>query len=199
MFFSKKISSGLFCALLLSYTSANAHDVKMYSDEAEAPSAKEMGNILFSSPPEGSTAPKMRSISFGKKSQNSAAAATLSEPAVAELQDAVIGLPIEFAYNSSEILGKSKSFLNEVGQMLKLPMFASEKLLIEGHTDSAGTKTYNQHLSEQRAKSVKQYLMNNFNVASSRMMTKGKGESEPLTGSNPNAAVNRRVQFRKAL
>lgn len=195
MFFSKKIVGFLIVVFFGYGNVVYAQGVKMYS--GNAPSAEEMGGILFSKQPDevSNTKPagiKMRSISFGKPQ-------SAPQPVVAEPQQgSTIGLPIKFAYNSAEVLNESKPFLNEIGRMLSLPNFASERLLIEGHTDAGGSENYNQYLSERRAQSVKKYLMNNFSIASNRMFVTGLGESQPLAGVNPSAGVNRRVQFRKA-
>ena len=70
--------------------------------------------------------------------------------------------------------------------------------LLKGHTDASGSEFYNQVLSERRANSVKKYLTDNFNIATNRLFVTGMGETQPLSGVAPNAAVNRRVQFRKA-
>lgn len=185
--------------LLLWHVNASAQSVKMYS--GSAPSAEEMGNILFSNQPTETPAMKpdgmkMRSISFGKP-KTAPSSADLGTPAVAE-QSSSIGLPIKFAYNSAEVLGESKPFLDEIGRMLSLPNFANEKLVIEGHTDAGGSEDYNRYLSERRATSVKNYLKQKFNIASNRLFVNGMGESQPLPDVSPYAAVNRRVQFRKA-
>jgi outer membrane protein OmpA-like peptidoglycan-associated protein len=70
------------------------------------------------------------------------------------------------------------------------------KLSIIGHTDSDGADTYNQQLSEKRAKSVLAYLTGH-GVDATRLSAVGKGESAPIA-SNDNAAgreQNRRVEF----
>lgn len=67
---------------------------------------------------------------------------------------------------------------------------------IIGHTDSTGTASYNQTLSERRAASVKSYLVTN-GVSGSRLSTTGKGKNEPIA-SNSTAdgrAQNRRVEI----
>ncbi|MBF6057236.1 MULTISPECIES: OmpA family protein [Thiomicrorhabdus] len=67
---------------------------------------------------------------------------------------------------------------------------------IEGHTDSDGSEAYNQQLSENRAKNVAMYLINN-GISSSRIVTYGYGESRPIA-SNATAEgkrMNRRVTF----
>ncbi len=196
MFFLNKMSCSLFLVLLFWQINANAQEVKMYT--GSAPSAEEMGKILFSSQPstmkpEGI---KMRSINFGKSTNSQQELP--KQAAQASQQDSAVGLPIKFGYNSAEILEDSKSFLNEIGRMLSMPDFASEKLVIEGHTDASGSDKYNMYLSERRAESVKEFLRNNFNIASNRLFVTGMGESQPLQGVAPHAPVNRRVQFRKA-
>ncbi len=164
-----------------------AEEVKMFSNRA--PSAQEMADILFK--------PKMktRSISFGKPKTSAPA---VSQTDVVENNRAAIGLPIKFAYNSAKIMSNSKPFLNEIGKMLSMPEYAQERLVVEGHTDASGSEGYNQYLSEKRAKAVKVYLAKKFNIAEDRLFVNGMGESQPLSGENPYAAVNRRVQFYKA-
>ena len=177
-------------ALCLS-TAAIAGDVKMFD---RPPSAEEMGNILFSGKPRAAApAMKTRSISFSKIET------VIDQPLEQRVEAAdSVGLPIKFAYNSDRILQESKPYLNEVGKMLSLQEFAQEKLVVEGHTDASGSENYNQYLSERRAKAVKRYLMTNYQVSAERLFVTGMGESSPLPGLNPNAGVNRRVQFYKA-
>src|SRR5262245_1882025 len=70
------------------------------------------------------------------------------------------------------------------------------KLEIEGHTDSVGSDSYNQGLSERRAESVRSYLVSQ-NIAPQTITTEGFGESRPVA-SNDNAAGrqrNRRVEL----
>ena len=74
----------------------------------------------------------------------------------------------------------------------------SEKnILIVGHTDSDGSDSYNQDLSERRAASVKKALVDDFGVSAARLTTKGKGETEPVTSNDTamNKAKNRRTEF----
>lgn len=66
---------------------------------------------------------------------------------------------------------------------------------IEGHTDSVGQDDYNQGLSQRRADSVKSYLVSR-GVASSRLISIGKGETYPVAGNESAAGrqQNRRVE-----
>ena len=69
-------------------------------------------------------------------------------------------------------------------------------IVINGHTDSTGSELYNQGLSERRAESVARYLQSK-GVSSSRLQTRGFGETQPLTdNSTPyNRSLNRRVEI----
>jgi len=67
---------------------------------------------------------------------------------------------------------------------------------VVGHTDSVGSDVFNQHLSERRAQSVVDYMMNH-NVLASRLLTEGRGEYEPResNASEAGRALNRRVEI----
>ena len=70
------------------------------------------------------------------------------------------------------------------------------KLEIEGHTDSVGTDSYNQGLSERRAESVRGYLVSQ-NIAAQSITTQGFGESKPVATNDTAAGrqQNRRVEL----
>ena len=73
----------------------------------------------------------------------------------------------------------------------------SVKFLVEGHTDSVGGKRFNQGLSEQRAKSVVDYLTAK-GVAAARIQSAGYGDTRPVAANNNEAgrAKNRRIEFK---
>ena len=67
----------------------------------------------------------------------------------------------------------------------------------QGHTDSQGSDAYNLRLSQQRAESVREYLVSQ-GVEPGRITARGYGESQPIA-SNDTAdgrATNRRVTLR---
>ena len=68
---------------------------------------------------------------------------------------------------------------------------------IEGHTDSVGSDSLNQKLSDARANAVMDYLINN-GVSAARLNAKGFGESSPIESNNTRAgrAANRRVEVK---
>jgi outer membrane protein OmpA-like peptidoglycan-associated protein len=70
------------------------------------------------------------------------------------------------------------------------------RIQIGGHTDNQGSESYNQRLSQQRADSVKEYLVAK-GVPAVRLIARGFGESSPIdTNRTPTGReVNRRVEF----
>ena len=77
--------------------------------------------------------------------------------------------------------------------------YETASIIIEGHASSDGSKSYNQKLSEQRAASVKAYLLEK-GIANDRLSTIGYGESKPI-GNNSTAkgrADNRRVNINRS-
>ncbi len=73
------------------------------------------------------------------------------------------------------------------------------KIEISGHTDSDGDDISNLGLSKRRAISVKDYLVSQFQIESSRIQTDGKGETMPIENNDTpqGKAKNRRVEFIK--
>jgi len=77
-----------------------------------------------------------------------------------------------------------------------LKEYPDRQVLVEGHTDSSGSEAYNQQLSERRAASVKNFLVQR-GVASQRINILGHGEHRPVaTNATPEGRrMNRRVQI----
>jgi outer membrane protein OmpA-like peptidoglycan-associated protein len=101
---------------------------------------------------------------------------------------------ILFATNSSSVSEASKSALRNFSTSLKQNPDTYVKVI--GHTDNTGRVDYNQTLSEKRAQSVYDYLMNQ-GVSSDRMTYEGKGIHDPVA-TNATAegrALNRRVEI----
>lgn len=74
--------------------------------------------------------------------------------------------------------------------MKKMP---GMKIRIEGHTDPKGDRRLNLDLSQERAESVKNYLVG-LGISKSRIQTMGYGGTQPIDTNNP--ALNRRVVVR---
>lgn len=102
---------------------------------------------------------------------------------------------VYFALNSDEIDARSYDLLRQVAQILKNHP-EIELIRIEGHTDSQGSKSHNQDLSERRAKSVLNFLIAE-RIAAERLTSQGFGPDRPLESNKTAAgrAANRRVEF----
>lgn len=102
---------------------------------------------------------------------------------------------IFFEFNSSELKKQSIAELEILAGFLRKN--ASVKIEIEGHTDNAGKPEYNQALSEQRAKSVYDFLVSS-GIAQNRLSFKGFGELQPVAdnATEDGRAKNRRTEFR---
>jgi len=100
-----------------------------------------------------------------------------------------------FDTNKAVIKSKSMPLLDDVAAILeRFPRL--EKIEIQGHTDSRGSDSLNQRLSQQRADAVKAYLVK-AGVAQGRLVSKGYGENQPIDPAKNKVAYekNRRVQF----
>jgi len=101
---------------------------------------------------------------------------------------------VSFAYNSAQLTPAFHNTLDKVADILN--RYPRSTIRIIGHTDSRGSAAYNQQLSEQRAKAVKYYLVDR-NVDARRIVTEGRGESQPRATNATEAGrqLNRRVEM----
>ena len=101
---------------------------------------------------------------------------------------------VTFKTDSADL---SPAFFDVLSSVAKV-MEKYEKTVVEvaGHTDSTGSESYNQALSERRAASVAQYLASQ-GVDQQRLMTVGVGESRPIADNNTadGRQANRRVEI----
>jgi len=100
-----------------------------------------------------------------------------------------------FASGSSNLKSKFYPVLDSV--LVVLDEFNQTYVDVIGHTDSKGSKEYNQRLSEKRAKTIARYLESRV-VVSERVMADGRGEVDPITtnGTYEGRAMNRRVEIK---
>jgi outer membrane protein OmpA-like peptidoglycan-associated protein len=102
---------------------------------------------------------------------------------------------VHFETGKAVIKDDSFELLRQVAQVMKdNPQFRIE---VQGHTDSVGGKKTNQKLSEARARSVRDHLINRDGIAAERLTAVGYGMDKPIA-SNATAmgkAQNRRVEF----
>jgi outer membrane protein OmpA-like peptidoglycan-associated protein len=99
-----------------------------------------------------------------------------------------------FASAQSTLLPQARSRLDQVAEVLLTTR--DRNLIVEGHTDSQGSDSYNMNLSQDRADSVRRYLVQR-GYQGSLIQAHGLGEGQPIAN-NDNAegrANNRRVEI----
>ncbi|MFG6282929.1 hypothetical protein DC429_01585 [Arthrobacter sp. TPD3018] len=109
----------------------------------------------------------------------------------------ILNIPsgITFGYNSSAVQPQFQRTLDQVADTLS--QYNQTFVDVYGFTDSTGSDSYNQQLSERRAVSVADYLAAH-GVQAARIGTRGFGESNPVASNDTEAgrAANRRVEIK---
>jgi outer membrane protein OmpA-like peptidoglycan-associated protein/Tol biopolymer transport system component len=111
-----------------------------------------------------------------------------------EVGKSVILKNIFFATNQFELQPESMVELKKLYEFLRTN--PTVKILIAGHTDNSGNPIHNLELSNNRAKAVFDYLIDN-KIATNRLQYKGYGETKALVANDSpeNKALNRRTEF----
>ncbi|MHB8420561.1 MAG: OmpA family protein [Myxococcales bacterium] len=101
---------------------------------------------------------------------------------------------VHFATNKWRILSDSFELLNEVASVLKDS--PNIRVRVEGHTDNIGSADHNMTLSQHRAESVSEYLIEH-GIDPARLMSQGFGFTRPIASNATRLgrAQNRRVEF----
>jgi len=110
-------------------------------------------------------------------------------------QEIVITEQVQFKSGSAVILEESDNLLSQVTDvLLRHPQI--EKIEVQGHTDSTGGRDMNMKLSQSRAESVRDWMVEH-GVAAERLEAVGYGPDHPIRPNDnaANRAKNRRVQF----
>lgn len=111
-------------------------------------------------------------------------------------------LPSNFNISNFELDADDMETAASAGKMTRLNELARYLLAVPGsrvrligHTDSAGSRAYNQELSEERAEDVAEYLLRR-GVAADRIQPSGRGEDAPIASNETKEgrAENRRVE-----
>ena len=102
---------------------------------------------------------------------------------------------LSFDSGASQIRPQSFDLLAKVEKAIDV--FPRSELIIEGHTDSHGGDDLNQQLSQARAESVQQYMINAMRIPTYRLIATGYGETRPVASNETQAgrARNRRIDI----
>ena len=102
---------------------------------------------------------------------------------------------VMFESNKSTLFPGAREKLNDVAEALT-QQDPESQIVVEGHADSRGDDQYNMELSQERAESVREYLVSQ-GIDANRIRAKGYGETRPIAdNSSPEGrANNRRVEI----
>lgn len=101
-----------------------------------------------------------------------------------------------FDYDSADLREGAAASLQKLGRLIQRNPQAIFK--VEGHTDSFGTDEYNMNLSQRRAETVKEWLVQNMSIEPDRIQTEGFGKTRlivPADRSVEEQQLNRRVEI----
>src|SRR5690606_28796958 len=105
-----------------------------------------------------------------------------------------VELDVKFDFDRAEVKSGSYDDIRNLADFMK--EYGQTSTVVEGHTDSDGTDAYNQRLSERRANGVRDVLVNQHGLDSSRIEADGYGGARPVAdnATEEGRAINRRVE-----
>jgi outer membrane protein OmpA-like peptidoglycan-associated protein len=103
---------------------------------------------------------------------------------------------VQFANGSDKLDNAGKQDVRAFASALQSSTLASSSFVVEGHTNSTGTRSMNMDLSQRRAQAVLDYLVQ-LGVSPSRLQAKGFGFDKPRVA-NAADPLNRRVEVVRA-
>ena len=112
---------------------------------------------------------------------------------IKENQTNLYGMPfsIQYAIDQYRVPAKEREKLEAVAQIMNSDK--SVKYVITGFCDATGSDEYNQTLSEKRANTVKDELVNKYGVSADQLTVMGYGKAKPF--GDAKYSINRRVSF----
>ncbi len=125
---------------------------------------------------------------------SSAGNVTVTVPPPPKQEKVCIVLKIEFDTGKADIKPKYHAEIGKVAEFMK--KYPESNGVIEGHTDNVGGYNYNMKLSERRAASVRNYLIEKYGIAPARLSSKGYGYSKHIATNKTKAGKqkNRRIE-----
>jgi len=109
--------------------------------------------------------------------------------------DTIVLRGVNFDFNKATLTLNARTILDQV--VTALTSRPDIKVEVDGHTDGKGSGPYNLKLSDRRARSVKQYLVEK-GIDAGRLTTKGFGKTEPIADNSTDEGreLNRRVELK---
>ena len=179
--------------------------------DPEPPQAQALAESVVGRPcnADKTTRLQMRITTLVDRTTGIAGFASTLQPAEVPLQDRLEALGAEvtdtevtirlsgailFDFDSEAIRPDARRSLLEIVEVIEA--YGGRPVRVEGHTDSVASESYNQGLSERRAKSVADWLVKN-GVDKGRLTTRGWGETRPVAENDTpeGRQQNRRVEL----
>ena len=163
--------------------------IKTISSNRLEPSQIELGSIVQSeinNNPISAESGSQAGVSSQAQSQQVAVSQAQVQQIISDLdarqtnEGLQINLPenILFDFDRYDLRADAQPTLEKVSKLINY--YKNAPVNIGGHTDSKGSDSYNQQLSEQRANAVKDALVSQFDIDSSRLKARGFGENQPI-------------------
>jgi outer membrane protein OmpA-like peptidoglycan-associated protein len=173
---------------------------KARKDKADADLQKQQAELVKRGTQDLSDAEKQAARQALSDSEKRTAEALAALAAIAAVKEEERGLVVTlsgsvlFRSAESTLLSSAQVKLDQVAKALLA--VRARNLIVEGHTDSQGSESYNQGLSQRRADAVRDYLVQRGYPAD-RIQARGKGKGSPIAdnASPEGRANNRRVEI----
>ncbi|MNK93507.1 Outer membrane porin F precursor [compost metagenome] len=119
------------------------------------------------------------------------------EEVVVVKEETIVIRDVHFQFDKATLTQADKGVLDKIATRLKGEA-PNAQLTVTGHTDSVGSDAYNQKLSDKRAHSVVEYLIQEGVPRSSFVSVAGAGESQPVADNKTadGRAMNRRTEIK---
>jgi outer membrane protein OmpA-like peptidoglycan-associated protein len=123
--------------------------------------------------------------------------APVVEEAVVVKEETIVIRDVHFQFDKATLTSSDKQVLDKIATRLKAEA-PTAQLTVTGHTDSVGSDAYNQKLSDKRAHSVVEYLIEQGVPRSNFVSVVGAGESQPVADNKTadGRAQNRRTEIK---
>jgi len=131
-----------------------------------------------------------------ERAKSKADAVSLKRPPIATelLELPRFMVEVQFDPDASTIRPESYQTLGRIADALCHSTLLRSGFLIVGRTDATGKREYNLTLSQKRADSIRDALVNTFKISSKRLQAIGLGEEQLQDAARPTAAINQQVQ-----
>jgi outer membrane protein OmpA-like peptidoglycan-associated protein len=105
-----------------------------------------------------------------------------------------LAFPVFFAGDGAALNAETRAQLRALGRALSSPELAGERFLVAGHADAGAAESRNLELSYERARAVRDHLVEAFGIDPRRLVVAGWGSARPVEGYPPRSGIHRRVE-----